>query len=334
MHLPSEERPRVLLVGQGPTAHSALAALLERFEVVGLVRSGDEEDGAVALAGTAGVAVHPAGSPRALEELVAAVRPDCVVISSYDRILGPELLARSRFLNVHYAPLPRYRGRASVNWALINGEPSTAITVHEIAPGLDAGRILFQRPVDIRDGDTVTDLYERLNAIQRTCLAEVVMSYLDGEPGTVQDEATASYGCTRVAEDGQIDWSASTVVVDRLVRALTPPYPGAFTWLNGRRLKVLQTETASDSRHWDGRVPGRVVAIDRGRGSVEVLTGDGILRLLVVERDSGGPVLAAELIRSVRITLGLRVADLLARVDELEARLRRLEAEVGGATCG
>jgi methionyl-tRNA formyltransferase len=329
-----EGRRRVLLVGQGPTACSALEALLERFEVAGLVRSAAPSDPVLLLAGTTGVPVHPAGPPRLLGALVDAVKPDCVVVSSYDRILGPELLAKSRFVNVHYAPLPRYRGRASVNWALINGEPSTAVTVHTMEPGVDAGGVLFQQPVTIRAGDTVTGLYERLNAVQRRHLAEAVARHLDGDPGRAQDDAEASYGCTRLPEDGEIDWSAPVSAIDRLVRALGPPYPGAFTWLDGRRLLVHLAGPVQDAPRFEGRVPGRVVAVSTDRGHVDVLTGDGVLRLHQVEADGTGQVAAATLVRSVKTTLGLRTADLLRRIGELEARLAALEAATGNRAGG
>src|SRR6202008_1176253 len=98
--------------------------------------------------------------------IVTELHPDVVVISSFSRILSAEVLALSRFINVHYSPLPRYRGRANVNWAIINGEPTAAISVHMVRPGLDDGEILYQEEIDIGPKDTATTLYERLNAIQ------------------------------------------------------------------------------------------------------------------------------------------------------------------------
>jgi methionyl-tRNA formyltransferase len=257
-------------------------------------------------------------SPTAVEEAVRELDPDCVVVSSYDRILSRELLDRCPFVNVHYAPLPRYRGRANVNWAIINREPETAITVHVLTPELDAGPILFQQRVTIGAHDTVTELYRRLNDVQRVALAQAVERHLDGDPGIEQDEASATYGCTRVPDDGEIDWSRTTEEVYALVRALVEPYPGAFTHVDGRRLTVWDATPVSAPARWVGRVPGRVVGRSTADGWADVLTGDGVLRLSVVEPEGEGRRPAASAIKSVRATLGLRSIDLLERLRALE----------------
>ncbi|MPZ93372.1 MAG: methionyl-tRNA formyltransferase [Propionibacteriales bacterium] len=319
------QRARVLLVGLGPTAGSALAALLERFEVVALVR--DESDEVSALAAAAGVRVEHDTRIADLEDLMDRTHPDCVVVSSYHRILPRALLNRCPFVNVHYAPLPRYRGRANVNWAILNGEPEAAVTVHSMVPGLDAGGVLAQQSVPIADDDTVGTLYTRLNEVQRGILAGAVTRRLAGDEGDPQDEAHATYGCTRVPDDGEIDWRAGTVEIDRLVRALGAPYPGAFTFLGLRRLWVLQAEPAPAPRTYDGRIPGRVIANSADAGWADVLTGDGVLRLHRVHYDGGEPLPASAVVHGSRQTLGLRTRDLLVRIDELEERLRdRLDA--------
>jgi methionyl-tRNA formyltransferase len=314
-------RARVLLVGMGPTTESALESLLGRFEVIGLVRSAQPDDAALALAATAGVPVRGDTTLAALTELIAADRPDCVVVSSYDRILPASLVATCPFVNVHYAPLPRYRGRATVNWAILNGEPETAITVHTLAPGLDAGGILHQEAVPIGPDDTVTDLYDRLNSRQRDVLAAAVARRISGDEGEPQDEAQATYACTRVPDDGEIEWWAPTVAIYRLVRALTPPFPGAFTWLGLSRLEIWGAAPVEDPPVYEGRVPGRVVRVSRGEGLedgwVDVLTGDGVLRLHEVRVEGTIPVPANQLIRSVKTTLGLRTADLVRALAEL-----------------
>jgi len=299
-------RRRVLLVGQGPTSQSALESLLDRFEVVALMRGivADTPDPVVAFAASRGVEVLTDTSVETLQRAVDQLAPDCAVVSSYHRILPPALLDRCRFVNVHYAPLPRYRGRANVNWAIINGEPETAVTVHVLVPELDAGPILFQEPVPIGSHDTVADLYRRLNAVQRTALGAAVERHLDGDPGTPQDESAATYGCTRLPEDGELDWSRSTEEVYALVRALVEPYPGAFTHFQGRRVTVWRAAPAAAPVRWAGRIPGRVVARSSEQGWVDVLTGDGVLRLEVVEPQGEERQPAASLVRSVRATLG------------------------------
>ncbi len=271
-----------------------------------------------------GIRVYFDTTPAALDALVRQLRPDCVVVSSYNRILGREILKICRFINVHYAPLPRYRGRACVNWAIINGERCTAITIHELAPDLDAGNVLFQRLIPIGESDTVTAIYKRLNEIQKRHLGETVGRYLGGDKGSVQLDVDATYGCTRLPEDGEIDWMAATRTTYALIRGLTDPFPGAHTYLEGRRIVIWRAEPLSNPMRYSGRIPGRVIAISPIAGHVDVLTGDGVLRLLEVELEGGirGP--AADVIKSVRITLGMRMGYLLDRITRLEEQIKQL----------
>src|SRR5262249_7198174 len=231
---------RVFLVGMGWTAATALESLLDRFEVVGLARpeTSDASDPVAERARTRSVPVLSDLSPKAVAGAIRAARPDCVVVSSYDRILPAELIAERPFVNVHYSPLPRYRGRANVNWAIINGEPTAAISIHVLAPALDGGDILFQREIPIGAEESVADLYDHLNALQRQHLGETVAQFLDGAKGTPQDERLATYGCTRLPRDGMIDWTRPAAEITRLVRALVAPFPGAYTYFEGRKLLV------------------------------------------------------------------------------------------------
>ncbi|HEY9473596.1 MAG TPA: methionyl-tRNA formyltransferase [Mycobacteriales bacterium] len=329
--LPGRRAETVLLLGMGPTALDALESLAARFRVLGVVRPlGRGFDPVPARAAELGVTVHTDCSPADVRVLVDTLRPDCVVVSSYDRILPDELVSGRPFVNVHYAPLPRYRGRATVNWAILRGEPYAVITVHRLVAGLDAGNILFTGRVPIGPHDTVGNLYDRLNTIQRDRLADTVARALDGYQGVPQDESRASYACTRLPVDGQIDWAAPTAQVDALVRAVADPYPGAFSYLDGRRLTVWVAEPVADPPRYEGRVPGRVVGRSEQDGHVDVLTGDGVLRLWQVQPDGSGRVHAASVIRSVRTTLGLSTVDLLDRVAALEATVRELTARLDG----
>lgn len=308
---------RVLLIGQGPTAETALASLLERFEVAAVVRS--HGGAASELARAHGVPVIDDASVAAVEAAVVEHAPDCVVVSSYDRILAPPLLAHRPFVNVHYAPLPEGRGRATVNWAIIQRRPATAISIHVLVAELDAGPILFQAPVPIGEDDTVGDVYTRLNAMQRRHLGAVVERHLDGDPGLPQDEAHATYLCTRIPADGEIDWNRPTADVHALVRALGEPFPGAFTHLEARRLVIWRAARLEPGRRWSGRIPGRVTGRSAAAGWVDVLTSDGALRLHTVQPEGEPPQPAAEAITSVRTTLGLRANDLLERLRALES---------------
>lgn len=324
----SPDRPRLVLVGIGPTTATALAGLVDSFEIAALLRPGDDD--VTAIAAKHGIPVVADTTVASLREVVGREKPDAVVVSSYDRILPGDMLADIPFVNVHYAPLPRYRGRATVNWMLINGEPDAYISLHCLEPELDAGGILYSGSVPIGPADTVTTLYDRLNELQRQHIADAVRRRIDGYLGALQDESQASYSCTRLPEDGEIDWAGPAEAADRLVRALAPPFPGAYTYVGLKRLKVHKAEVRHDAPRFEGRIAGRPVGRSSAEGWVDVLTGDGVLRLHTVELDGDGPVPAAAVIRSVKQTLGLRTQDLLAKIAGLEARLATTNPDPAG----
>jgi methionyl-tRNA formyltransferase len=320
---------RVLLLGRGPTALSALESLVQRFHVLSVVR--DVPDGAQAADAVAVRAAELAvplvtdTSLATVERLLRELHPDCTVVSSYDRILGPDLLGYCPFINVHYAPLPQYRGRATVNWALINGESHAAISIHVLVPALDAGNILFQKRVPIGPDTTTSDLYVTLNDLQRAALADTVALHLGGYAGEPQDETAATFACTRLPRDGQIDWSQSTDEIFALIRALDGPYPSAHTYLDTVRLSIVRAEPVRNPPRYVGRIPGRVAAASRRDGHADVLTGDGLLRIQDVSvGDDPRVVTASTVITSLRQTLGLSTEDLLRRITALEAQIERL----------
>jgi methionyl-tRNA formyltransferase len=186
--------------------------------------------------------------------------------------------------------------------------------------------MLYQQRIPIGADDTVEDLYIKLNGVQREVLGETVARYISGYEGEPQDETAATYGCARVPDDGEINWSDSTRQIYALVRALAPPYPGAHTYLDARRITILRASPLANAPRYAGRIPGRVVGRSRQKGHVDVLTGDGALRIYeVMAGDSvAGP--ASAFIGSTRQTLGLRTADLLARIELLESRLNFLDS--------
>jgi methionyl-tRNA formyltransferase len=321
----------VLLVGVGLTAATALQSLTAKCRVVGLLRKSDPAagiDDAIALARRHGIPVSEDTTLAGLRQAIEHLRPDCVVISSFDRIIPADLLARCPFVNVHYAPLPQYRGRANVNWAIINGESHTAITIHLVDQGLDSGNILYQGLVTILPDDTVADLYDHLNRLQLEHLGDAVARFLAGDKGVQQRGEAATYGCTRLPADGEIDWSAPTQKIDALIRAVVKPFPGAFTYYNGRRLTIWRARPLTPPPNYAGRVPGRVVNVSRRDGFVDVLTGDGVLRLFEVELQGGTAVPPNQIIRTVKATLGLRTPDLLARIETLERELAALREQM------
>jgi methionyl-tRNA formyltransferase len=317
----------VILVGMGPTALSALESLVGHCRVAVVIRDvapdGMTDDPVAVFARDHRIPVDTDVSIKGIREALARHQPDGTVVSSYNRVLPGDMVAQGQFANVHYAPLPHYRGRANVNWAIINGEPDVAISVHVLAPGLDSGNILYQRRIAIAPDDTVTSLYQKLNSLQREVLGATIDRYLSGYEGEPQDESSATYGCTRTPDDGEIDWSAPTERIYALVRGLAAPYPGAFTYLGTRRMWLVRAEPVAAPPRYVGRIPGRVIGRSSSAGHVDVLTGDGVFRIYEIRFDDDVVRPATDRITSTQQTLGLRTSDLLARLERLEAAINQ-----------
>jgi methionyl-tRNA formyltransferase len=319
----------------GPSALSALTSLASQFNVVGIVREVSKstaDDGEVMqCSDQLQIPIFSDVSIPGVESALTETQPDCVVVCSYNRILGPRILMRAKFVNVHYSLLPEYRGRAPINWALLNGEHATAITIHCISPDLDAGNILYQQAIKIGPADTASRVFSVLDGILREVLGDTVARHIDGYSGEPQDESSSSYGCTRVPEDGDINWSESTERIYAQIRSLGPPWPRAYTYLGTLRITVVRASPVEDAPRYVGRIPGRVVNRSRAGGFVDVLTGDGVLRIHeVMVGDSMVKMAASAAVTSTRQTVGLRATDLLARLEELERRLDRLTTLRGG----
>lgn len=321
---------RVILIAEGPTALAAAESLAEHFEICLIFRSGFlAYDPVAEFAARHSIPLIRNTSVKHIQSEISRLHPACIVVSSYDRLIPPEVLELSPFVNVHYGPLPRYRGRANVNWAILNHEPETAITIHTIDAGLDSGNVLFQRSVPIGPHSTVGELYEQLKEIEREELGRIVVQYLSGYVGLSQT-GSATYCCTRVPDDGEIDWTAPTRDIYALIRALTPPYPGAYTFFRLQRILVTRAEPVMDAPKYAGRVPGRVCSINLGAGTIDVLTGDGVLRIYEIADQTGVRTQATNLIRSMKDTLGLKPRDLLRRIEQLEGMLATVREELGG----
>jgi methionyl-tRNA formyltransferase len=315
----------VLLIGIGTTTLTALESLMSKCHVQGIVRNADTDDPVANLAQQANIPLFADPSQKAIKALILKLQPDCVVVSSYNQILPSSLIELSTFINVHYSPLPQYRGRANVNWAIINDEPCAAISIHRISPDLDEGNILFQQLIPIHLNDTIADLYHRLNQIQQQNLGETVVKVFNGYEGVKQNNAEATYGCTRLPEDGEINWSASTRSIDCLIRALVAPFPGAYTYFQGKKLVIWQAKTVNDPPVFVGRIPGRIIARSKTEGFVDVLTGEGVLRIYEVQLAGEEKTAAANIIKSVKSSLGLQTSDLFNRIQSLEAEITKLK---------
>ncbi len=262
------------------------------------------------------------------------LKPDLIVVMGWRTILPPEVVNAPRLgcVGVHDSLLPRYRGFAPTNWSIINGETQTGITLWYLNEEVDAGDVIAQQVIPIGRSDTAADVYAKVADASITLMLEHLPALKAGrvrsEP---QDDALATFACARTPDDGLIDWGASSSQVYNLVRALTRPYPGAFTYHEGRVLRVWSATPADPELRYAGRIPGRVVKLHAGRG-VEVLCGAGSVIIEEVELEGRAPCRAEELIRSVRATLGPSYQGLHRRIAALEKELLALRALIGVAT--
>jgi methionyl-tRNA formyltransferase len=209
---------------------------------------------------------------------IAALEPDFIFSFYCRQMIAPDVLrlARRAALNLHGSLLPRYRGRCPVNWALIHGEQETGVTLHHMEAKPDRGDIVAQRAVPIAPDDTALTLTRKLCEAARRLVQETYPALVAGTaPRIAQDHARATYFGGRRPEDGRLPWDQPAKRLYDLVRAVTAPYPGAFTTWHGERLLVWwarPTEAAQTG------APGAVLEIRNGEGVV-VASGRGALLL-------------------------------------------------------
>jgi methionyl-tRNA formyltransferase len=218
---------------------------------------------------------------------IAALAPDFLFSFYYRRMLKAPLLALpSRgALNLHGSLLPRFRGRVPVNWAVIAGERETGATLHYMTGKPDAGDIVAQIAVPILPDDTAREVFDKVTVAAEMALDGVLPALLAGTaPRRPQDGSRASYYGGRRPEDGLIDWNGDATAIHNLVRAVAPPYPGAFTTIGGVAARVLRTRLLDpDGGRGEATmvavIDGRIVAQCRGGGRVELakLEVDGML---------------------------------------------------------
>ena len=178
---------------------------------------------------------------------IATLAPHFLFSFYYRRMLADALLAMpSRgALNLHGSLLPRYRGRAPVNWAVLHGERTTGATLHYMATKPDAGDIVAQQAVPILPDDTAKEVFDKVTVAAEIVLDAVLPDLLAGRaPRRPQDLAQGSYFGGRTPEDGRIDWRLPAAAIHNLVRAVAPPYPGALTTVAGRAARILSTRLA------------------------------------------------------------------------------------------
>jgi len=300
---------RVLLMSTPEFGQPTLQALIDRkYDVVGLVCQPDKPAGRglhltpppMKLAALQqGVPVFQPASLRAPEVLrqLSATRPDVILVAAYGNYIPNAVigLAPLGALNLHPSLLPRWRGACPVPAAILAGDRATGVTVHFVVDEMDAGAILSQAAMPIREHDRTGDLMARLAVLGAGLYLATVEDWLAGRIAPRDQDHTQAVWCDRMKKaHGRLDWSQPADILARQVRAFDP-WPGSFTSWNGLPLRILDAEPWSE---WRGNLaPGQVF---RSEDHIAVATGQGALVLRTVQA-SGRRVLPVD-----RFILGRR----------------------------
>ncbi len=288
---------RILFMGTPEFSVPALECLLSsEHEVIGVVTQPDRPRGRRGVTRQSPVkeravlAGIPLWQPERVrnEEFIRTVselNPDAVVVSAFGQILPKKLLDIPRYgcLNIHASLLPRYRGAAPIQWAVINGEKETGITVMQMDPGLDTGDILRQQKISISDDETGDSLHDKLSVMGGPLLLQVLEEISAGTVIRTPQQGESCYAPMLSRETGDVDWTQSAAQIERLIRGLDS-WPSAYTHWQGRIIKLWKAQPLplSSSDISSDICPGTVISCDDG---IQVMTGEGILKITQLQQE-------------------------------------------------
>ncbi|GAB4504571.1 MAG: methionyl-tRNA formyltransferase [Anaerolineales bacterium] len=257
---------KIVFMGSPDFAVPSLAALAARYPVVGVVTQPDRPAGrggtlklpavkeAALRLGLPVIQPEKLRQPEAMEQL-RAWAPDLIVVAAFGQILKPEVLNLPPFgcINVHASLLPRWRGAAPINAAILHGDEETGVTIMKMDEGLDTGPILSQRALRIAPDETAASLFDKLSTLGADLLLETLPRYLSGElVPRPQPEEGATYAPMLKKEDGLLDFSQPAAALERRVRAMNP-WPGAYFEWRGALLRALRARVSDEKSPGAGR---------------------------------------------------------------------------------
>lgn len=284
-------RPRILFFGYSEVGHDCLDLLLTGgYNVTALITHEDNPAEKIwfktpaVIAQTKGLPVFTPESVNTTEwmERIALMAPDLILSVYYRNMISAQILALPRLgaFNLHGSLLPKYRGRAPINWAVLHGEPRIGMTLHRMVKKADAGAIVDQQGVDLAPRDTAEQAFRQVLPCARTVLARQIDALLAGTAREIpQDESQATYFGGRTPENGRINWTQTSAQIFNLIRAVTTPYPGAFTTVNGTRLMLWWAEPDSPVARGRHGQPGEIISVS----PLVIATGDGALEFTRTE---------------------------------------------------
>ena len=306
---------RIVFMGTPDFAVPCLQTLLDSpHSVVGVFTQPDKPQGrkmvltpppVKLLAAENGVPVfqpEKMKDPATLEQL-KILAPDLIVVVAYGRILPRAVLELPRYgcINVHASLLPKYRGAAPIQWAILDGETETGVTIMQMDAGLDTGDMLLTYETKVGEKETAGELFDRLAQSGAELLIQTLVK-LDEITPRPQDDAQSCYAHMLDKQMAVIDWSKSAHEIDCLIRGLNP-WPIALTTLSGERLKVFAAEKANGRGE-----PGTVLEADPKKG-LTVACGEGALRLTEIQLVGGKRMKATDFLRGHAIEVGTKLGD-------------------------
>lgn len=289
-----------------------LEALIRNgFDIVAVFTYSDDKDETIWFSSVAELAARhdiPVYTPDDINhplwiEKIREMKPDVLFSFYYRDLLSKALLdiPASGSFNLHGSLLPKYRGRVPTNWAIINGEAGTGVTLHCMTTGIDDGDIVCQAKVSIGNNDTAKTLMDRqveaAGKMLDECLPQIKAGTVNATP---QDEANASYYGGRTAADGAIDWSDKAANIHNLVRAVTQPYPGAFTYAGQRKLIIWEVEPLAQQSEAQ---PGTILSVE----PLDIACGDGVVRIRFGQQDGGVFSSGTQLAANLNLVQGMRL---------------------------
>jgi methionyl-tRNA formyltransferase len=304
---------RIIYLGTPEFAIPPLKALLNAGEnVVAAVSQPDREKNRKGqllptpvkeLALRRGVRVYQFERIKREGHVLKELQPDLFITCAYGQILSQEILDIPKFgtFNIHASLLPRYRGPSPIQWALIEGERETGITIMRTEIGVDTGDIILQRRLEIRDEDDAGTLSEKLSYLGAECILEAVRLLKEGTiTYTPQDHSRATHCPMIKKEDGLLDFSMEARKLFNRIRGLNPN-PGCYAFFEGNIIKVHAAEIVEEEQPHDDS--GRVAVSDPKRG-LHVLCGGGTLRLKMLQFPGGKKLADTEFLKGRKIPVG------------------------------
>ena len=297
----------------------ALKALAENgYEIAGVVTQPDKPRGrgkASAMtpvkeaALELGLTVYQPSRVReqSFMDTVRALNPDVIVVSAFGQIIPKALLELPRYgcVNIHASLLPKYRGAAPIQWAVMDGEPVSGVTIMQMDEGLDTGDMLAKTEVPLEPDETGGSLFDKLSRAGAELLIRTLPALEQGTltPEKQPLESPTAYARMIRKEDGRIDWNLEAEAIERRIRGLNP-WPSAYTELTGKILKIWRAEVLPKE---SGQTPGTVT--EAGKGGFCVQTGKGVLRLLEVQLEGKKRMDAQAFLRGFHAVPGMKLEE-------------------------